>query len=203
MIVTRESRDADIGLVVRVHQQAFPGFFLSLLGTEFLRELYRGFHIDEAGVLLVVEIDERGVSGFVAGTGDPDGLFSRLRRRKGAVMALRMLPALLKHPVRVADRLWSAVRYRGERPDHLRGYWLLSSLAVHSDVGRRGVGQALVNEFCARARAAAAPGVYLLTDGTNNESALHFYTRLGFTQEQVLRRANGREMFLLTMRFAR
>src|SRR5204862_7639511 len=49
----RPMRKDDVRDVVRIHLDAFPGFFLSFLGPAFLRLLYRGILDDPTGIALV------------------------------------------------------------------------------------------------------------------------------------------------------
>ncbi|WP_305016831.1 hypothetical protein [Mycobacterium tuberculosis] len=42
-IQIRPAQASDIAQIVQVHLQAFPGFFLTLMGPRFLRLLYSGF----------------------------------------------------------------------------------------------------------------------------------------------------------------
>jgi hypothetical protein len=51
------------------------------MGKQFLKELYRGFLIEPSGLCLV-EIDRKDVVGFVVGTTQFEGFFSRLLRTR-------------------------------------------------------------------------------------------------------------------------
>ncbi len=196
--VCRPARDGDVDAVVRAHLGAFPGFFLTLLGSRFLQRLYRGFASEaDVATLLVAECDGE-VVGFLAGCRAPEEFFRRMRRKHGVHMALVALPSLLRHPLRVLERLLVAVRYRGDRPPDLPGYWLLSSLGVAPARSGLGLGESLVARFCGLARAAGGRGVYLLTDAVDNERTLRFYRKCGFAQHSLLERTDGRRLALIT-----
>ncbi len=193
----RAATAGDVEALVAIHERAFAGYFLTLLGARFLRPFYHEFIARPDGELLLCA-DAAGVPlGFVAGTARPEQFFADVRRARGFELGLAMLPALIRHPLRVAERVIAAVRYRGDRPRQLTGHWLLSSLAVDPAAGGRGAGSALVREFCERARAAGAAGVYLLTDGVDNAAALRFYSRLGFDERESLTRPDGRVLLIL------
>jgi ribosomal protein S18 acetylase RimI-like enzyme len=201
-VTIRRATQADVPGIVAAHASAFPGFFLTLLGSRFLGLFYGGFVGDPQACLLVAE-GPGGVVGFLAGVRDPDGFFRRLRARRGAQLAMSAMPALLRHPLRVAERLLSAAVYRGDHPPDLPGYWLLSSLGVHADAARGGVGTQLVDRYLEEATRAGAGGVYLLTDGRANDSALRFYGRRGFHTHASLRRRDGRHLLVLTRSISR
>jgi ribosomal protein S18 acetylase RimI-like enzyme len=202
-LVVRPATVADVPAVVRVHQGAFPGFMLTLLGPRFLQRLYRGFIFESSGVLLVAQQPDREIVGLLAGARMPAEFFGRMRRRRGLVMACCAVPALLRHPLRVGERLLSAIRYRGDRPMDLPGYWLLSSLGVRQADAGGGVGSALVRDFCDAARSQGAPGVYLLTDKNDNAAVQRFYAKHDFIIHATQRRGDGRQLLMLVRSFDR
>lgn len=193
----------DVPAVVRVHQSAFPGFLLTQLGSRFLIRLYRGFVTERSGRLLIAEDSVDGIVALLAGTSAPADFFRRMRRRHGVSMAVAALPELLRHPLRVGERLFTAMRYRGDRPVALPNYWLLSSLGVSAARAGSGIGAALVTRFCEEAVREAAPGVYLLTDQDNNETTQRFYARHGFTTHSAQHRRDGRRLVVLARSFSK
>lgn len=196
--VCRPAGGVDVDAVVRNHLAAFPGFFLTLLGNRFLARLYQGFASEhDVATLLVAECDGE-IVGFLAGCRAPEEFFRRMRRKYGFYMAFVALPSVLRHPLRVLERLLAAARYRGDRPPDLPGYWLLSSLGVAPSRSGLGLGEALVARFCGLAREAGARGVYLLTDAAGNDRTLRFYGKCGFTEHSVLVRPDGRRLALIT-----
>jgi ribosomal protein S18 acetylase RimI-like enzyme len=194
----RSADPGDISEIVSVHLRAFPGYSLTDMGPRFLASLYRGFAKDECGVLLVAESPQHGIIGLLAGTRAPDRFFRALLMRRGLRLAFTSIPGVMRHPIRLGERLLSAIRYRGDRPVALPGYWLLSSLAVASSGGRSGVGGALVDRFCTMAAAERSPGVYLVTDADDNHAVLQFYQKHKFTTHSRKERRDGRRLVVLT-----
>lgn len=187
----------DIPAVVSVHLSAFPDFFLTSLGETFLSHLYAGFVEEDIATLLVIETQGH-IVGFAAGVSAPKTLFQRMRRKRGLHMIRAAIPQLLRHPVRVAERLFAAIRYRGDQPPDLPDYWLLSSLGIAADCTGRGFGQRLVSAFCELAVAASAKGVYLLTDADSNGRTLAFYSKCGFVYHSLAVRRDGRRLSVIT-----
>jgi ribosomal protein S18 acetylase RimI-like enzyme len=197
----RRAEPADIRQVVRVHQGAFPGFLLTDLGPRFLTMLYSAFVGQDDGILLLAESSRDGVVGLLAGTRAPPHFFRALRARRGIAMALASIPGLARHPIRIGARLLAAIRYGGDQPPTLPGYWLLSSLGVQPEHASSGIGTILVNRFYNMAREARAPGIYLLTDVKDNEAVLNFYAKRQFVVHSRNRRRDGRELLVLAQRF--
>jgi ribosomal protein S18 acetylase RimI-like enzyme len=197
-ILLRAAGLDDIDEIVGAHLIAFPGFFLSRLGFGFLRQLYRVFVSDPDGVCLVAERCTDGgklrIVGFVAGATAPDALFRRALISRGFVFALCASAAILRNPITVGRRLFSALWYRGEKPPSIPSAALLSSVAVVPDVRNCGIGRALMYGFCDAARARGSHCVYLTTDHDGNEAVNTFYGSLGFTVFATTTRKDGRTM---------
>lgn len=193
---------ADVPDVVCVHEQAFRGFLLTDLGPRFLSSLYAGFITIPDGRLLVARNADDKIVGLLAATCAPSDFFRIMRRRRGIHMAISAVPSLLRHPLRIGERLLSALFYRGDQPEELPGYWLLSSLGVASDEGHKGVASALISHFLDNSHRSGAEGVYLLTDQQNNDSVLKFYAKRKFEVRAVNSRPGGRRLILMVRRFS-
>lgn len=193
-IQIRPAQASDIAQVVQVHIQAFPGFFLTLMGTRFLRLLYSGFLNHPTGISLVAcpQGKPSEVLGFVAGTTHPQGFFSQLLKQRWLAFAMASLWPLLKRPGLVFVKLWSALFYRGESLPDQPNAALLSSLGVKPTAQGQQIGQQLVSAFLAHAQTAGATAVYLTTDQSDNAKANQFYTKLGFRLAGTCKRPHGR-----------
>ncbi|MDM8006738.1 MAG: GNAT family N-acetyltransferase [Phycisphaerae bacterium] len=183
----------DIEAIVRLHIAAFRGFFLTSLGPAFLRLLYRSFSDMEGGICIVAR-NASGLLGFVAGTTEPHGFFRALLTKKGIRFALAAVPGLLCNPLQGVRKCLGALFFRGEQPPALPGAAFLSSLAVLPEQAGKGVGQALVLEFCRELRRRGMVSVYLVTDEVDNERANRFYEKCGFSLVDTFKRPGSRRM---------
>lgn len=182
----------DVEEVARIHRVAFPGFFLSTLGEDFLAIMYRGF-LDDPSCVARVAVGSRGaVVGAVAGTVDPAGFFRRLllRRWRGLVCASVM--AAIRDP-RVVPRLVRGLRYRGEAHAEASGA-LLSSICVDPSRQAAGVGQQLLARWVRDVAARGVASAYLTTDKADNDRVNHFYRSNGWQLAGVVITPEGREM---------
>ncbi len=181
----------DVPAVVSVHLDSFPGFFLSFLGPAFLGALYRGILRDEAGVAVVAEVKGE-IIGFAAGTQDQAGFYRRLLRRRLIEFVVASIRPCLRRPA-VIPRMVRALR----RPTDVGATAAVASLmsiAVRPGSGGRGVGQQLVEAFCAALRQEGVEAVCLETDREGNERVNEFYSRLGFQLTRSYATPEGRPM---------
>ncbi|MCQ8897731.1 GNAT family N-acetyltransferase [Limnobacter humi] len=192
MTTIRPAHLADIPAIVDVHIQAFPGFFLTLMGRPFLRLLYLGFLQSAQGMVYVAVNAQGDVLGFVAGTAQPQGFFGQLLRKQWFRFGLAAVWPLCRRPSLVAIKLWSALFYRGETLPDLPNAALLSSLGVHPQAHRQGLGRQLVAAFVAWSAQHGCPAVYLTTDQSNNTKANTFYLECGFQLAGTCKRPPNR-----------
>jgi len=192
-IIVRPGGYSDLSQTVEVHKLALPASFLTLLGDQFLYELYLGFLRDESSIYLVAE--EKGQQvGIVLGTTEPRGFFKRLLVRRWSAFLCAGFTALLRNPSRVAKRFLFALVYRGETPPGRDGAALLSSIGVAPAFGGRGFGALLVDRFCLEAASRGSRWVYLLTDSGRNDRVNHFYVKCGFSLDSRVERQERRLM---------
>lgn len=189
----RPMKLTDLNEVVHLHLKAFPGFFLTNMGKNFLFELYKNFLRSNSSICLVAEI-EKSIAGFAVGNLNPNGFFKKVLIRRGIVFLYYSLGALVKNPFYIAKRLFYALFYRGEQPVTISNAALLSSLGVNPGNKKNGVGTQLISTFCKTAFSRGAHAVYLITDRMNNDETNLFYIRKGFNLESVFENADGRKM---------
>ncbi|MFD1825295.1 MULTISPECIES: GNAT family N-acetyltransferase [Mumia] len=179
----RHARSSDIERVVALHEASFPGFFLSLLGPTFLRELYRGLLALDEGILLVAEMPDGRVIGFLGGTDDRPAFYRRLLRRRGWRFALAAVPAVVRHPS-MARRVVRG-RERAERGNDPGDAGVnqapgsLMSLGVAPQAQGTGAGRELVRAFDRVVQSRGSAGYTLTTDAEDNDRVNAFYVGLG------------------------
>lgn len=177
--------------VVDVHLRSFPAFFLSQLGPQFLRCLYREVLKDPSGISFVYR-DGGTVQGFAVGTSQPRGLYGRLLRKSWHRFALASIVPVLRDP-RIVPRLMNAFGKRDEEPPD-QSCGLLMSIAVDPRIQANGIGVALVQAFLAECRCRGLSSVHLTTDCFENNRVNRFYQKLGFTIARTITTRQGREM---------
>lgn len=186
----------DVEDAARLHEQAFPAFFLSSLGQPFLRQFYRGFLGDPTAVTAVARDGYGTILGTVVGTTEPAGYFARLLRQRLLGFLGASALAALRRP-RAVPRLLRAVRYRGSTGKPLAGA-LLSSICVSPAAQGSGVGRHLVAAWERRAAELGARTAHLSTDALDNDLVNAFYLRCGWETHSAYITPEGRTMNIYT-----
>lgn len=192
-VIIRPARREDARELAELHRDAFPDFFLSSLGTAFLRQFYLGFADDDSAISTVA-IDSSGrIVGSVVGTMEPAGFFSRLMKRRILQFGLLSAKESLKRP-RIIPRLLRAVTYRGEAGSSPVDGALLSSICVRQDQQGKGTGSLMMRSWAAAAATVGARQAYLTTDAADNDPVNAFYRGLGWALESTYTTPEGRRM---------
>ena len=171
----------DVDQVVAVHLASFPSFFLSFLGTDFLSLFYSGIISAQEGIAFVYLNDAGILVGFVAGTKNPRGFYSRLLKRDWFKFALVSINPILHKPS-IILRVIRAVLHPSDNPagDDVAG---LFSIGVLPEWQGSGAGKKLVQAFLDEATRRGCKSVFLTTDRDNNDAINAFYKKLGFSIE--------------------
>lgn len=185
-------RPEHVPQVVRTHLASFPGFFLSFLGPRFLALYYTGICSAPEGIAFCY-LNPAGVpAGFVAGSSNPRGFYSRLLKRDWLSFSLASLGAILRKPT-VMGRIARGLFHPGGNPvgDQVAG---LFSIGVLPELQGTGAGKLLVQAFLDEARRRGCRRVFLTTDRDGNEAVNLFYHKLGFRIERQYETPEGRRM---------
>ncbi len=193
MVKIRSASVSDLHSVVNIHRKAFPDFFLTKMGPRFLKEMYSGYLRHSSGIFLVAT-DGNGVVGFVVGTTLPEKFFSELRKQRALSFLVCSIPGLLRNPVLVSKKLFSAIFYRGDEPEELRDGALLSSIGIVPEQFGKSIGKKLVAEFEREAFSGGSEFVFLTTDKLNNDRVNQFYKKNGYTIESSFSQVGNRQM---------
>lgn len=191
-VVARPMTRLDVDSVVMTHRSAMPDFFLSSMGTSFLKTYYASLIYDPTAIARVA-IDSSGdVVGFAVGSTNPSGFYRRLLTRRWLAFAAAAVPGLLRNPG-ATWRIVRAIRYPSTQPhgDNLGG---LYSIGVRSDTQGRGVGRTLVNAFLEEARARGSSAVYLHADAAGNDGWNALLQKMGWRLESTFSTPEGRRM---------
>lgn len=188
-----ELKWSDARALARIHLAAFPGFFLSELGENFLVEFYRAYSKDPTAITAVLRDEVGNPLGAVVGTSEPAGFYSRLLKRRLPWFAAAAIGASLRNPKRI-PRLVRALAYRGGAPDSGGDWALLASICVDPTLQGGGFGKRLAISWAQKAAARGETVAFLTTDARENESVNAFYRSLNWQLDSSYRTPEGREM---------
>ena len=181
-----------IPTVVQTHLRSFPDFFLSSLGPRFLALYYAGICSAPEGIGLVYINTSGFPAGFVAGSSNPRGFYSRLLKRDWLKFALASVGAVICKPS-VIGRIARGLFHPGSNPvgDDVAG---LFSIGVIPELQGTGAGNLLVQAFLYEAAVRGCKRVFLTTDRDNNGTVNAFYQKLRFNIERQYETPEGRRM---------
>jgi ribosomal protein S18 acetylase RimI-like enzyme len=179
MTEIRQGTPQDINGIVEVHDLAFPGFYLTLMGKDFLRAYYSSVLEYPKSQVLVATSGQQLV-GFAVGFLDPSGFYSFFKARRWRYLPLIAL-ALLRRPSLVVRTLSNSQRIG--QVQHSSTTLELSSIAVRPET--RGVGSLLLQAFLEQAQQLSAQEVVLTTDAIGNDTVNRFYVKHGFLLQKT------------------
>jgi len=174
-VVIRPMSVSDIHRVVRVHRQAFQGFFLDQMGSAFLKQYYATVLDYPQSVALVAE-QAGEVVGFATGFKNPAGFYGhfraqRLRFAPAILLAVLRRPALIQMVLRNARRVEDRVE---------QGAWTAELSSIGVAARRGGVGSRLLSAFCDEMFNREVDRIILSTDEAGNDATRNFYVARNF-----------------------
>lgn len=183
---------SDVDRIVDLHLASFPGFFLSFLGSRFLKLFYLGLYKANESIIFLYVNEANLPVGFVAGATNPSGFYSRLLKRDWWRFACASVIPMLKNPI-IFGRITRALFHPNKNPigEDVAG---LFSIGVAPDAQGAGVGKMLVKAFLEEAKNRGCRKIYLTTDSDDNENVNKFYLGIGFSIVRQFKTYEGRKM---------
>jgi colanic acid biosynthesis glycosyl transferase WcaI len=178
----RPAVSSDIESIAKVHEAAFPEFFMTRMGRRFLREYYL-LVLDYPDGLMLVSGQESEVEGFVAGFVNPAKFYAYLSGRRRRLFWPSLM-AIFRQPQLLPRVLYNRKRVASASVQDEPGSCELSSIGVLPGSAGRGHGRRLIDGFCVEARRRGCMRIVLTTDLLQNDAVNAFYRRNGFTLER-------------------
>ncbi len=173
-------READIEKVVLIHLSAFPGFFLTELGDEFLQLYYSAVRKHKDG-LLFGYFEGESLLGFSAATIRSRGFHMSLVKAnffRFSVFGLRFLLGKFQTLLRLVKNL---TKKTGKNIADEGEYAELVSIGIQSDQQGKGIGKLLIARLEEELLKKDVRSLSLTTDYLNNEKTIRFYHSIGFS----------------------
>lgn len=187
---TRTVNIQDLDTVVSIHMQAFPGFFLTRLGSKFLKLMYEAFAQDDASVFVIVA-KAGAVVGFATGAAQQNTQVRRMAGKRAVRLALAIFPALCKSPIEIAKHLFYKLFSMDGHPTVDADSVILRSIAVSNVSLGTGAAVELLRFFECKVKEGGYRSVTLTTDAAANERVNNFYHKAGyFVKTQFVQNPN-------------
>lgn len=188
-MIVRKAQAKDIVEIVNIHEKRFAGFFLSTLGTSFLKVFYKGF-LKNPGIILVIE-DDKQIKGFAAGSRDNRGFYKKLVKNNIFQFILVGIKILMTKPDALA-RIASNAK-KAKKSDLV----FAELLSIATVENKSGYGKTLLAEFekeIARKNIDKLP-LSLTTDFNENSKVVDFYKESGYKVHHVFESYQNRKMY--------
>ncbi len=178
MITIQKASKKELNDIVKIHDSAFPDFFLTSLGDGFLKQYYKSVLDSSEGILLISK-SENDIIGFCAGTLLSAGFNTRLIKNNFFSYLGLGLELLFTHPVKI----WHLYKNLSkENPDIGDNgvYAELLSIGVDPDKQGGGAGKKMLLALEDEVKDRGGTKLSLTTDYENNEKAVGFYSSIGY-----------------------
>jgi len=178
--------------VACLHAQGIPQGFLSRLGDGFRATLYRGIAAASRSGVWVAVTGDGEVVGFISGTAHVGDCYRSVLRRRGAALAARAAPSLLRPATwRYAYETLTYPRREVARPDRDRGDARPSAELLSIVVAPYGRGTGAAAGLVAALESALlswqGPGSYRVVTMAADPRSNGFYEKVGFVHVREFR----------------
>lgn len=178
MVIIRTATRKDIDAIVKIHQLAFPGFFLTSLGSYFLCTYYRCMcKSKEAATLCAIEDGK--IVGFSATALISSGFNTRLVKKNPMQFIWIALFVLITRP-RAILRLTKNMTKKAQGIEDHGNYAELYSIGVLPEYQGKGVGKLLLAKTEELVSGHGQTRISLTTDKNDNEATIAFYKGSGY-----------------------
>ncbi len=195
MVTIRNVEQKDIREVVQIHVCAFPDFFLTSLGEDFLEFYYSKFLKSRDSVFLCAEEDNK-LLGFSAAAIQSKGFNTRLLKKSPIGFFWISLKLAFKSPLSLI-RLVRNLTKKSDTIEDPKDYAELYSIGVQTESQGKGIGKQLLSYSEYRLKEHGAKRLSLTTDFFHNESTLFFYKKYGFNVYYEFTSYPNRRMYRL------
>ena len=186
--------DKDLNDVVRVHNSAFKGFFLTELGSHFLRQYYKCVSSSSEGLLLGAYNDGI-LIGFCAACCKSVGYNTSLIKHNFIKFGLIGIKLLLTKPKALYHLICNLSKT--DKQKDKGDYAELMTIAVEKNSQNTGAGKLLLAHLEYLLHEKGVTRLSLTTDADNNLNTLGFYKTRGFNEMYAFTTYPNRKMYRL------
>ncbi len=165
-----------VDIIVDIHNIAFDGFFLTTLGSDFLKTYYSSCLKSKLTVALGISADEdENIIGFAVGSINSSGYHKDILFRNIVSFILSLKNVIISNPS-ILLRLFLNLSKSPTIKDN-SDYAELLSIAVLPEYKGFGVGKLLIDYFEESVKNRGVSKITLTTDYCKNDSVVKFYQK--------------------------
>jgi GNAT superfamily N-acetyltransferase len=152
--------------IANLHVKSFDSFFLTSLGSQFLKVFYRAIINDSNGIAIGIFEEKQLVA------------FSNILKSSVFSLLFAAFPQLILDPRKIFRLIQSFTSHPTEDP-HIADSASLLSICVDPSMGNKGYGKKILAAFEERVFLSATT-ISLTTDAENNDAVNRFYIANGY-----------------------
>jgi ribosomal protein S18 acetylase RimI-like enzyme len=166
--------------LAKIHEAAFPDFFLTSLGIHFLKTYYF-FSLKTEGSVSCCAVNENNdILGFAIGCLAAKGFHKKVFLKSPLAFINSLILSFLRNP-KIIIRLWKNLEKKASKVDD-KEYSELLSIAVGPENKGKGIGKILITGFENEIKKLKGKKIALTTDSSENESVISFYEKCGYVK---------------------
>jgi hypothetical protein len=163
--------------IADLHTMAFNSFFLTSLGTRFLKVFYQSIIKNPNGIAIGI-FEENKLVAFSVGTIKKQGFYSDILKRSAIKMLCAAIPQLIRNPKRIF-RLMQSFAAKETTDKKIATAACLLSICVDPCMANKGYGKKALTAFEQMVFMKSST-IYLTTDAEENDSVNWFYAANGY-----------------------
>ncbi len=169
---------SDSHKIAEIHIKAFPNFFLSDLGYDFLVLFYKSIIKDQNTIAICLE-DSHEIIGFAIGTKNYDSFYKKLLFSNFFSFSLVLFKKFVSKPTLLTRMIISF--YSSKKVKNISKYRsCLLSICIDPGYSKKGLGSLLIKNFEFYLFKNDIISYFLTTDANNNDSVNKFYIKNNF-----------------------
>jgi len=163
----------EINNIVALHEKAFNNFFLTSLGTKFLKKFYASIIKSSDGIAIGAFDETNQLVGFAIGAKVKNGFYKNILKKNFVSLSLAASLNLIKKPQSIS-RLLKSFTTKETSNNDFQNYGTLLSICVNPHKTGQKIGQKMLVAFETEIFKYNT-GITLTTDKLNNDYVNNFY----------------------------
>lgn len=196
-MIVKNLDNTHLAQIVALHEEAFKGFFLSELGTSFLKQYYKAVVKNINALNLGVFDEKNQLIGFAVTAKKSLGFNKTIIKENFFNFFTEGLKIIFSRPKAIYRIIKNLDKKSKDVKNDSGEYCELLSIATHPKKQGLGIGKLLLSETEKQLKAEGFTLLALTTDFFNNDPVVRFYEKSGYTIYYDFKTYPNRKMYKL------
>lgn len=195
MITIKSLKIEDVKTISIIHQIAFKNFFLTSLGSYFLKKFYASIFRSKDGIAIGAFNNDNELVGFAIGAKTKNGFYKSLLKNNFIPLLFSAVFNLLTQPHKIKRLMQSFLTSETSNEEFIN-YATLLSICVDPDKKGQKIGKLLLEAF-ENETLNYSSGISLTTDKYNNDYVNNFYVSNNYILNNEFSQGNRKMNFYI------